>query len=47
MNRRGNGEYVKQLSYKAARAHPGRLCIRTSLITGLPGEGEAEFAAAV
>ena len=39
MNRRGNGEYVKQLSHKAARARFRGLCIRTSLITGLPGEG--------
>ena len=39
MNRRGNGEYVKQLLKKLRARIPG-LVIRTSLITGLPGEGE-------
>ena len=43
MNRSGNGEYVKELFAKLRRAIPG-LVLRTSLITGLPGEGEAEFA---
>ena len=42
MNRRGNGEYVKQLLKKLLARIPG-LVIRTSLITGLPGEGEKEF----
>mgnify|MGYP002546582660 CR=1 FL=1 len=42
MNRRGNGEYVKQLLKKLRARIPG-LVIRTSLITGLPGEGEEEF----
>ena len=42
MNRRGNGEYVKELFTKLRREIPG-LVLRTSLITGLPGEGEAEF----
>ena len=42
MNRRGNGEYVKELFAKLRREIPG-LVLRTSLITGLPGEGEAEF----
>ena len=42
MNRRGNGEYVKALLRKLRSRIPG-LVIRTSLITGLPGEGEAEF----
>ena len=43
MNRRGNGEYVRQLFTKLRHEIPG-LVLRTSLITGLPGEGEAEFA---
>ena len=43
MNRRGNSEYVKELFAKLRREIPG-LVLRTSLITGLPGEGEAEFA---
>lgn len=42
MNRRGNGEYVKELLKKLRARIPG-LVIRTSLITGLPGEGEEEF----
>ena len=42
MNRRGNGEYVKQLLTKLRERIPG-LVLRTSLITGLPGEGEEEF----
>ena len=43
MNRRGNGEYVKKLLTKLRERIPG-LVLRTSLITGLPGEGEEEFA---
>ncbi len=42
MNRRGNGQFVRQLLTKLRQRIPG-LVIRTSLITGLPGEGEAEF----
>ena len=42
MNRRGNGEYVKKLLTKLRERIPG-LVLRTSLITGLPGEGEEEF----
>ncbi len=43
MNRRGNGEYLKQLFSTLREKIPG-LVLRTSVITGLPGEGEAEFA---
>ena len=43
MNRRGSGEFVAALLAKLRARIPG-LVIRTSLITGLPGEGEAEFA---
>lgn len=42
MNRRGNGEFLRALLQKLRRRIPG-LVIRTSLITGLPGEGEKEF----
>jgi len=42
MNRRGDGEYLRILFRKLRERIPG-LVIRTSLITGLPGEGEAEF----
>ena len=42
MNRRGNSAYVKALLTKLRERIPG-LVLRTSLITGLPGEGEAEF----
>ena len=42
MNRRGDGEYLKSLFAKLRERIPG-LVIRTSLITGLPGEGEEEF----
>ncbi len=42
MNRRGNGDYLKQLLPKLRSRIPG-LVLRTSVITGLPGEGEAEF----
>lgn len=43
MNRRGNGEFLKELFAKLRSGIPG-LVLRTSLITGLPGEGEEEFA---
>ena len=42
MNRRGDGEFLRQLFAKLRAKIPG-LVIRTSLITGLPGEGEEEF----
>ncbi len=42
MNRRGNGQYVEELFRKLRERLPG-LVLRTSLITGLPGEGEEEF----
>ena len=42
MNRHCTGDEIRALLQKAACAHPG-LVLRTSLITGLPGEGEAEF----
>ena len=43
MNRRGDHQYLKNLFNKLRREIPGIL-IRTSVITGLPGEGEEEFA---
>ena len=43
MNRRGDGEFLKALFARLRAGIPG-LVIRTSLITGLPGEGEEEFA---
>ncbi len=43
MNRRGNGEYLRGLFAKLRERIPG-LVLRTSVITGLPGEGEEEFA---
>lgn len=43
MNRRGSGAFVADLLAKLRERIPG-LVIRTSIITGLPGEGEAEFA---
>ncbi len=43
MNRRGDGEFLRELFAKLRARIPG-LVIRTSLITGLPGEGEEEFA---
>ena len=43
MNRRGDGEFLKELFAKLRSRIPG-LVLRTSVITGLPGEGEAEFA---
>ena len=42
MNRRGDGQFLRQLFQKLREKIPG-LVIRTSLITGLPGEGEEEF----
>ncbi|MBO5954269.1 MAG: 30S ribosomal protein S12 methylthiotransferase RimO [Oscillospiraceae bacterium] len=42
MNRRGNGDYLRKLFPELRRRIPG-LVIRTSVITGLPGEGEEEF----
>ena len=42
MNRRGDGEFLRSLFAKLRSRIPG-LVIRTSIITGLPGEGEAEF----
>ena len=42
MNRRGDRVYLEELFSKLRSRIPG-LVIRTSLITGLPGEGEEEF----
>ena len=42
MNRRGSGEEIRVLFRKLRDEIPD-LVLRTSLITGLPGEGEAEF----
>ena len=42
MNRRGNRAYLEELFTKLRSRIPG-LVLRTSLIAGLPGEGEAEF----
>ena len=42
MNRRGDREFLEELFGKLRSRIPG-LVIRTSLITGLPGEGEEEF----
>ena len=42
MNRRGDGEFLRALLAKLRAKIPG-LVIRTSLITGLPGEREEEF----
>lgn len=42
MNRRGDGEFLRQLFGKLRKAIPG-LVLRTSVITGLPGETETEF----
>jgi len=44
MNRRGTGSEVEALLTKLRQRIPG-LVLRTSLITGLPGEGEEEFEA--
>ena len=42
MNRRGTGADIRRLFSLLRERIPG-LVLRTSLITGLPGEGEAEF----
>ena len=42
MNRRGTGAEIRAL-IRTLRARIPGLVLRTSLITGLPGEGEAEF----
>ena len=42
MNRRSTGAEIRSLFAKLRERIPG-LVLRTSLITGLPGEGEAEF----
>ncbi len=42
MNRRGDGAYLRELLQRL-RARIPALVLRTSLIAGLPGEGEAEF----
>jgi len=42
MNRRGDHQLLKDLFAKLRSRIPG-VIIRTSIITGLPGEGEAEF----
>ena len=43
MNRRGNGQFLRELFAKLRDRIPA-LVLRTSVITGLPGEGEEEFA---
>ena len=43
MNRRGDGQFLRELFAKLRSRIPG-LILRTSVITGLPGEGEEEFA---
>jgi len=42
MNRRGDGAYLRELFAKL-RQHIDGVVIRTSVITGFPGEGEEEF----
>ena len=42
MNRRGDGKFLRELFAKLRARIPG-IVLRTSVITGLPGEGEAEF----
>jgi len=42
MNRRGDGAFLKELFAKLRSRIP-ELVLRTSVITGLPGEGEVEF----
>ena len=42
MNRRGSGAYIRELLDTLRSRIPG-LVLRTSLIAGLPGEGEEEF----
>ena len=43
MNRRGDGQFLRELFQKLRSRIPG-IVLRTSVITGLPGEGEEEFA---
>ena len=43
MNRRGDGQFLRDLFKKLRERIPG-LVLRTSVVTGLPGEGEEEFA---
>ena len=43
MNRRGDGAFLRELFVKLRARIPG-LVLRTSVITGLPGEGVEEFA---
>ena len=43
MNRRGDGQFLRELFQKLRERIPG-IVLRTSVITGLPGEGEEEFA---
>ncbi len=43
MNRRGDGQFLRMLFAKLRNRIPD-LVLRTSVITGLPGEGEEEFA---
>ncbi len=43
MNRRGDRQFLQELFKKLRQRIPG-LVLRTSVITGLPGEGEEEFA---
>ena len=42
MNRRGDGDFLRELFAMLRSRIPG-LVLRTSIITGLPGEGEEEF----
>ena len=42
MNRRGNGDFLRELLPLLRQRIPG-LVLRSSIITGLPGEGEEEF----
>ena len=42
MNRRGDGQFLRELFARLRSRIPG-LILRTSVITGLPGEGEEEF----
>ena len=42
MNRRGDGDFLRSLFHKLRERIPG-IILRTSVITGLPGEGESEF----
>ena len=42
MNRRGDGTFLRELFQKLRERIPN-LVLRTSVITGLPGEGEEEF----